>query len=309
MHRDYKKIIGIIIIIILITLNINCFYSSPQNFQIYLWIGNPIMQVNGINMEIDPGRGTAPVIIDDRTLMPVRAIIEALGGDISWNGEKKRVSILVNGKEITLIIGSKEIQVGDAIVISDVAPIILNSRTFLPLRLIAENINCQVAWEGKTRMVTILYNANPSPTIMPTTSITQTPTPPNSNTVSEREQQMLDFVNAARAEQGIAPLKFDMELLEVARTKAKDMADNDYFSHTSPTYGSPFDMINDFGIEYSYAGENIAKHRSVQNAFDALMNSDGHSKNILNSRFEYIGIGIADKQVGGTIYVQMFMKK
>ena len=282
MHRDYKKFIGIIIVIILITLNINCFYSAPQNFQIYLWIGDPIMQVNGINMEIDPGRGTAPVIIDDRTLMPVRAIIEALGGDISWNGEKKEVSISVNGKEITLIIGNKEIQVGDAIVISDVAPIILNSRTFLPLRLIAENINCLVAWEGKTRMVTIFY---------------------------DEEQHMLDLVNAVRAEQGIAPLEFDMELQEVARIKAKDMVDNDYFSHTSPTYGSPFDMMKDFDIKYSYAGENIAKNISVQKAFDAWMNSDGHRKNILNSRYEYIGIGIADNPSGGKIYVQMFIKK
>jgi uncharacterized YkwD family protein len=114
---------------------------------------------------------------------------------------------------------------------------------------------------------------------------------------------MVDLVNQERAKAGVAPLKVDLELSRVARIKSQDMRDNNYFSHTSPTYGSPFDMMKSFGISYRTAGENIAKHSSVESAHAGLMNSDGHRKNILNPNFTHIGIGIVD----GRYYTQMFI--
>ena len=94
---------------------------------------------------------------------------------------------------------------------------------------------------------------------------------------------------------------------DVARLKSKDMADNKYFSHTSPTYGSPFDMMKQFGISYRTAGENIAKgYLSAQSVVNGWMNSSGHRAKILNPSFGTIGVG-AYKTSNNTIYwTQMF---
>jgi uncharacterized YkwD family protein len=124
--------------------------------------------------------------------------------------------------------------------------------------------------------------------------------------LSAQEQQMVNLVNEERQRQGLAPLEVDMELTEVARVKAKDMIDNNYFSHQSPTYGSPFDMMKQFGISYRTAGENLAGNSSVEGAHTGLMNSDGHRANILNENFTNVGIGIVDGGPYGKMYVQLF---
>ncbi|WP_349409702.1 CAP domain-containing protein [Pseudalkalibacillus sp. SCS-8] len=120
------------------------------------------------------------------------------------------------------------------------------------------------------------------------------------------EQQMLNLVNEERQKAGLAPLKADPELTKMARVKSQDMIDNNYFSHNSPTYGSPFEMMDQFGIEYNTAGENIAGNSSVQGAHTSLMNSDGHRANILGSQYTKIGIGIVDGGPYGKMFTQAF---
>lgn len=127
--------------------------------------------------------------------------------------------------------------------------------------------------------------------------------------VSQDDQTLLELVNKARAEAGVGPLQFNEELMKVAKTKAQDMVDNNYFSHQSPTYGSPFDMMRQFGISFKTAGENIAGNRTVEGAFKAWMNSEGHKKNILNSGFNYTGIGIVESSKYGKMLVQQFIGK
>ncbi|MDR5658093.1 CAP domain-containing protein [Serpentinicella sp. ANB-PHB4] len=130
---------------------------------------------------------------------------------------------------------------------------------------------------------------------------------PHSNerhTLSNKEVRLVEYVNQARAEAGLAPLAIDVDLSYTARVKSLDMHDNNYFSHTSPTYGSPFDMMRSFGIQYRAAAENIARTHSVESAHNGLMNSDGHRKNILNPNFTHIGIGIYNGY-----YTQMFIQK
>jgi len=83
--------------------------------------------------------------------------------------------------------------------------------------------------------------------------------------------------------------------------KSKDMAENNYFSHTSPAYGSPFDMMQSLGVSYSAAGENIALNTSVKGAYDSFMNSAGHRANILNANFGKAGLGFYQK--GSYLYV------
>lgn len=135
----------------------------------------------------------------------------------------------------------------------------------------------------------------------------------NSNQVTSSltndEMEVFNLINQKRTSAGLAKLKIDYETQNVARIKAKDMVDSNYFSHTSPTYGSPFDMLKSFKVSYKTAGENIAGNSSNSKAVEAWMNSEGHKANILNSSFNYTGIGVVNGSKYGKIYVQMFIGK
>lgn len=125
--------------------------------------------------------------------------------------------------------------------------------------------------------------------------------------VQEYENEVIRLVNEIRRENALSPLSANWELSRVARYKSQDMKDNNYFSHTSPTYGSPFKMIKDFGISYKSAGENIAKgYKSPQAVVNSWMNSSGHRANILNSSYNTIGVGYV---ASGNYWTQMFIKK
>ena len=131
-------------------------------------------------------------------------------------------------------------------------------------------------------------------------------------TISENEQQAVEeqvasLVNKERAKEGLAPLTIDWELARVAKYKSQDMNDKNYFSHTSPTYGSPFDMMKNFGISYNAAGENIAQGQtSAAQVMEAWMNSSGHRANIMDAKFTHIGVGYVED---GNHWTQMFIKK
>lgn len=127
--------------------------------------------------------------------------------------------------------------------------------------------------------------------------------------LSKDEQEVFNLINQQRANNGLASLKIDDEVQRVAKIKAQDMVANNYFSHTSPTYGSPFDMLKSFKISYKSAGENIAGNSSNQAAVTAWMNSPGHKANILNSSYNYTGIGVVSSPTYGKVYVQMFIGK
>ncbi len=128
-----------------------------------------------------------------------------------------------------------------------------------------------------------------------------TPSSSGTSSFSSMQTEMLGYINAARKASGLSPLTLNTKLCDGAYLKSKDMAVNNYFSHTSPTYGSPFNMMQSLGISYSAAGENIAMHSSVKGAHDALMNSSGHRANILSQNFSKVGLGFY--QEGKSLYV------
>ena len=130
----------------------------------------------------------------------------------------------------------------------------------------------------------------------------------NTTNLTSDEWEVFNLINQQRSQNGLSPLKIDYEVQRVARIKAQDMVNNNYFSHTSPTYGSPF-MLNNFKVSYRTAGENIAGNSSNSAAVTAWMNSSGHKANILNSSFNYTGIGVINGSKYGKIYVQMFIGK
>ena len=131
----------------------------------------------------------------------------------------------------------------------------------------------------------------------------------SNSTLTADELEVFNLINQQRANNGLSALKIDNEVQRVARIKAQDMVDNSYFSHTSPTYGSPFDMLKSFKVTYKSAGENLAGNSKNSEAVKAWMNSVGHRANILNSSYNYTGIAVVSSPVYGKIYVQMFIGK
>lgn len=123
--------------------------------------------------------------------------------------------------------------------------------------------------------------------------------------VTAYENEVIRLVNDIRKQNGLSPLAANWELSRIARYKSQDMATNHYFSHTSPTYGTPFQMIRAFGLSYRAAGENIAYgQRTPQEVVNAWMNSSGHRANILNASYTQIGVGYVSS---GNYWTQMFI--
>ncbi len=156
----------------------------------------------------------------------------------------------------------------------------------------------------------------PAPEAKPTTTPAPAPAPekpaepvqttPDAS-ISAIEQAVLDLTNAERQKAGLQPLQADRNLMNSARQKSTDMASNNYFSHTSPTYGSPFDQMKANGVTYKSAAENIAMgQRTAEEVVKGWMESPGHRQNILTPGFTHIGIGF-DKN--GNYWTQQFIQK
>lgn len=141
-----------------------------------------------------------------------------------------------------------------------------------------------------------------TPTKQPVASVAS-----NSSDIDAMEAAVVELTNAERVKAGLQPFKTHTPLMAAAREKSQDMKDKNYFSHTSPTYGSPFDRLKALGISYKAAGENIAKgQRTAQEVVTAWMNSEGHRANILNANFTHIGVGYVKD---GNIWTQQFIKQ
>lgn len=141
----------------------------------------------------------------------------------------------------------------------------------------------------------------PNPISSPIPSPSQDLVPTPIVELSSMQSEMLSYINTERKKANLPLLLLDEALSKGAYLKSQDMAVNKYFSHTSPSYGTPFEMMKNQGISYSLAGENIAKNPSVIGSHNAFMNSSGHRANILNSAFQKIGLGFY--QDGPYLYV------
>lgn len=202
-----KKALSIILsVVMLFSLALTGFSADTQTngaMEIVLKIDNPTMTVNGVEKEIDPGMGTKPVIINDRTLLPVRAVVEEIGGTVGWNGETQEVTLSHEQNTILLTIDNTTAYLNGAAQVLDTAPTIINDRTMLPIRFIVESFGCDVAWNGDTQTVTITKAAEISePTTEPTAEPTLTPSAeptteptaaPNDNEVEENKMLVAYF--------------------------------------------------------------------------------------------------------------------
>ncbi|MDU1321817.1 CAP domain-containing protein [Clostridium sporogenes] len=170
------------------------------------------------------------------------------------------------------------------------------------------NNNVNTVSQSKPTSSNTNNTANTTSQSKPTTTATKPSATKPDSSVAALEKEVVTLVNAERAKAGLPALKANTELSNVARLKSQDMIDKKYFSHTSPTYGSPFDMMKKFGIKYSAAGENIASgYPTAKAVVDGWMNSPGHRANILSKSFTEIGVGLAKSSNGTCYWTQMFI--
>ncbi|MFC7440447.1 CAP domain-containing protein [Laceyella putida] len=188
----------------------------------------------------------------------------------------------------------------------------IDIRTFrdLDIEALLKQYGFQLNSQSKPAAITAQPQKQPtaSKTTKPTSNQAKpSPSRQTSYSLNQFEQQVVDLTNKERAKYGLPALKIDAKLSEMARAKSQDMHDQGYFDHNSPTYGSPFDMMKKYGIQYRTAGENIAMgHRTPQEVVTGWMNSEGHRKNILNKNFTHIGVGYVKD---GNYWTQEFIGK
>jgi uncharacterized protein, YkwD family len=173
-----------------------------------------------------------------------------------------------------------------------------------------------ISLKGLLNSYSIPITQTPTPDPVPTPAPTPNPVTPVPTTspdgqlsLTQDEQLIVNLVNQERVNAGLQPLQVNFKLVKIARLKAQDMVDNNYFSHTSPTYGSPFDMMKAEAVSYRSAGENIAGNSTASGAMTAWMQSEGHRANIFNPNFTHIGVGVGYQASPYNIYVQEFTQE
>ena len=256
---------------------------------------------------INTSSSPAYISSTNRTMIPVRAVGEVLGLQVDWQSPEviltgkhqvtqKTLTVRINSQTQNLFINNQLLT--QCIELEE-------GRSYITLRVLAESFGYDVEWKNKS-----VYITKPTlntPDIDEPESNTPEINDPNVDTQTSFEDQVLTLVNKERANAGLSPLTMDESLRKVARIKSTDMRTNGYFSHTSPTYGSPFDMMKQFGISYTAAGENIAQgYTTPEQVVNGWMNSSGHRANILSSKFTHIGVGY---DANGHYWTQMFIKK
>lgn len=132
---------------------------KPGTFKhfIMLKLESPTMSVDGVSQEVDPGRGTTPLVISGRTMVPIRAVVEAMGGTVGWDGPTQKITLSARGNTVEMWLGKKDIKINGNTQSMDIAPISKNDRTFVPVRFAAENLNCKVDWINSTKEAIIVY--------------------------------------------------------------------------------------------------------------------------------------------------------
>ena len=155
--KNAKKY-SIIALILSIVLLSACSAEASSDVVVSLTLNNTKMQVNGVETSIDEGRDTAPVIVNDRILVPIRAIIEIFGGNVVWDGITKTIDLSIDNQNIVLRIGNNVAFVNGRSETLDVPPEVINERVMLPIRFVAEGFNFGVAWDSETKTVSIISN-------------------------------------------------------------------------------------------------------------------------------------------------------
>ncbi len=196
--------------------------------KIVLQIDNPMMAVDGIEKEIDPGRGTVPIITNNRTLVPVRAIVEELGGSVTWEESTQTATLTYNTDKIQLTIDSTTAYLNDEVYILDVAPVSIHDRTMIPIRFIAESFHFSVDWNEEQQMITITNNTQAE-----TPFATPTPEEPDNTNHANALVVYFSATGNTRALAEKIAAAAESELYEIIPTEPYTSADLNYNTDSS----------------------------------------------------------------------------
>lgn len=228
-----------------------------------------------------------PIILNDLTYVPFRAIFEQFGMAVQWSDEEKRATAYNDEHNISFVMGYDFIFIHGLGKPIPQGPVIYNSRLLIPLRALAEGINGNVFWDEGSRSVYISYDQAVNDKTLP--------------------KEVLRLTNEIRVQNGLNELVWDDELARVGREHCIDMAAREYFDHNTPEGLSPLDRMQNAGIWRNYAGENIAAGQiDPQAVVDAWMESPGHRDNILFPNYTRMGVSFYRGGNYGVYWAQEF---
>ena len=265
-----------------------------------------------------------PLVVNGRSMVPLRFFTEALGAEVIWNAADRSVHVENGEISTTLYINNRKTTVNDKVVTLDAAPMILRGRTLVPVKFISEVLGYRVEWIESSKTIIISgFVAKEHALVADLLAEMRTDDAGRSDLPHLEEMPLTDhshsnhlavelevirLVNEAREKEGLQPLKLNERLMVVAEAKSQDMVDHAYFSHTSPVYGGMRDLFDAFDVNYRWAGENIATgQRTAEAVMKAWMDSPGHRANILHPNFNQIGVGaVTGGHYGGITWTQSF---
>ena len=255
--------------------------------------------VNGSQLIFDQ----QPIMENDRVLVPVRAIFEALGATVDWNPANELVTAYKGNQTVTLQIGNRLMTQNGTPILLDVGPKLVGSRTLVPVRAVSESFGATVDWVESA--LTVVVTTGDAGNNSGTSSGGDSESQPS----QDYARRVLELVNAERAKQGLSPLQWHDGLANIAYAHSKDMHDRQFFSHNNPDGQTPFDRIKAYGLSYRRAAENIAAgQKTPEEVMQGWMNSSGHRANILDPNLTSLGVGYYKGSVGyQTYWTQVFM--
>ena len=247
---------------------------------------NALAAPSGISVFIDGEplvTDVAPIETNGRTLVPMRAIGEALGAQVDYFDADRSITVTRGNLVIRLVIDSTTVSVNGVVSELDVPATVVDGRTLVPLRFVGESLRATVEWVNETRYVLI-------------TSFKEIPNVPVLNGMQD---ELLTLINEARERLSLQPLVVLPSLQNMAERHCKDMTGNKFFSLVSPIFGNGEKRAYDLGI--GAVSENIAcGYPDAQSLFDALMGSSEHRENILSANACFAGVAIC-QEVGGSV--------
>ncbi len=279
-----KKILSVILAVLMMLTSFAAFADSDI-----------ALTLNGVPVEAD----VAPVIVNDRTMVPFRAIFEALNIEVNWSDALRKVYATSDGVTVILTVDSTKMLVNDEMITLDAAPFIMNDRVLVPVRAVCEALKCTVDWDGENRVVMIKTADYKEPAYTETIG----GDPAYIKKEHEFDKELLELINNERASLGLTALELDTMISSVAVAHSEDMAKRDYIDHTDPDGVGPFDRIDAAGLKYVSAAENIASgFATSEKVFQSWMNSEKHKANLINPEFTKIGIGYYAGGTNGTYW-------